>query len=508
MGLYNQFVKDRNAEEKYEKAKAYVAEHPEAKMPPAPVMKSRDRIEDFQKIPELLKDLETHLNDVKEPIQTFKSVTELASAVRAAMEKDIKVDEKAQKNYKIFREAMADGLKVVYQDNDWIIGVPETYEASSHFKKPVTDWCTAYPEKYEEYMSVYGGKYYIHLNRHTGDLYQLYAESEQFKDASDNEIDRQTFIAQNPHLKRFYDKIIVTRPPSTWFLCSEKPSTNFVRKAIRLYTSAVDIAFIVLYINANKNDYKNVIDSSDFANLLLWFKYYGADERYDAGNYIIRIVQMVYFFDDTIEAPKLCDDYLRGQLIFKDRNVEDINSYTVANKVITSLLLKNYNEHELDATNITDMLEGKSDTYAINLINAGHDKPKALEKSKRVQNYLLNEFGDGLGATACYEESILRGAETAFATDFKRAFDTKYIVKESLEFGSDGLKYKIPSNDYLEFVASTINIDYPARIATEDLVEFLYGHHELTNIFSVPYGGWSGFDEEIWVDACKNSTSS
>ena len=194
LDLYNLFVKDRLAEEKYEKAKAYVEQHPEAKMPPAPVQKSIDKIEDFQKLPDLLSKFVKLAKDIKQPITNFKSVADLASAVRASEEQNIQVDEKAETNYQIFRDAISDGLKVVYQDNDWVIGVPETYEASSHFKDPVTDWCTAYPDMYERYMEEYGGKYYIHLNKHTGDLYQMHFESDQFKDASDAEIDKYAFI--------------------------------------------------------------------------------------------------------------------------------------------------------------------------------------------------------------------------------------------------------------------------------------------------------------------------
>ena len=158
LDLYNLFVKDRLAEEKYEKAKVYVEQHPEAKMPPAPVQKSIDKIEDFQKLPDLLSKFVKLAKDIKQPITNFKSVADLASAVRASEEQNIQVDEKAETNYQIFRDAMSDGLKVVYQDNDWVIGIPETYEASSHFKDPVTDWCTAYPDMYERYMEEYGGK--------------------------------------------------------------------------------------------------------------------------------------------------------------------------------------------------------------------------------------------------------------------------------------------------------------------------------------------------------------
>ena len=224
LDLYNLFVKDRLAEEKYEKAKAYVAQHPEAKMPPAPTQKSIDKIEDFQKLPDLLSKFVKLVKDIKQPITNFKSVADLASAVRASEEKDISVDEKAQANYKIFREAKTDGLKVVYQDNDWVIGIPETYEASAHFKKPVTDWCTAYPDMYEEYLNKFGGKYYIHLNKHTGELYQLHVESNQFKDASDAEIDRVKFAKENPQLKAFYDKIIPMKYYQFWPLHSKAPT--------------------------------------------------------------------------------------------------------------------------------------------------------------------------------------------------------------------------------------------------------------------------------------------
>ena len=224
LDLYNLFVKDRLAEEKYEKAKAYVAQHPEAKMPPKPSQKSIDKIEDFQKLPDLLSKFVKLAKDIKQPITNFKSVADLASAIRASEEKDISVDEKAEANYKIFPDAITDGLKVVYQDNDWVIGIPETYEASSHFKKPVTDWCTAYPDMYKRYLGIYGGKYYIHLNKNTGELYQLHVESDQFKDASDKEIDRYKFTKENPQLKSFYDKIIPMKYPSFWVMHNKEPS--------------------------------------------------------------------------------------------------------------------------------------------------------------------------------------------------------------------------------------------------------------------------------------------
>jgi hypothetical protein len=201
-------------------------------MPPAPVQKSIDKIEDFQKLPDLLSKFVKLAKDIKQPITNFKSVSDLASAVRSASEKDITVDEKALSNYKVFREAMTDGLKIVYQDNDWVIGVPETYEASSHFKEPVTNWCTAYPDMYEEYLDEFGGEYYIHLNKHTGDLYQLHIETNQFKDASDVEIDRVKFAKENPQLKAFYDKIIPMKYYQFWALLDKQPTEEEQIRAV------------------------------------------------------------------------------------------------------------------------------------------------------------------------------------------------------------------------------------------------------------------------------------
>ncbi len=240
LDLYNLFVKDRLAEEKYEQAKEYVAQHPEAKMPPTPIKKSIDKIEDFQKLPDLLSKFVKLAKDIKQPITNFKSVSELASAVRSASEKDITVDEKALSNYKVFREAITDGLKVVYQDNDWVIGVPETYEASSHFKDPVTNWCTAYPDMYKEYLDEFGGKYYIHLNKHTGELYQLHAESNQFKDASDYEINRGEFAEENPQLKAFYDKIIPMSYYRFWQLHNKIPTEAEQLAAVTKDVRALD----------------------------------------------------------------------------------------------------------------------------------------------------------------------------------------------------------------------------------------------------------------------------
>ena len=232
--LWRNYKTDEQKEKKYQKAVAYKQEHPDAQLPPKPEKMSQDKIEDFEKIRDFLLVLKDNLKLIKGDMSHFKSVADLASFVRGIKEKDISVDKRAMKNYKVFRDAMNDGLEVVYNGPNFIIGVPTTYKASSHFKDPITDWCTAYPEKYDYYLKN-GGKYYIHLNKHTGDLYQIHYESGQFKDASDREIDKEEFISDYPELKLVYDKILPMDKYNWWILHNRQPTEQELIAAVKKY---------------------------------------------------------------------------------------------------------------------------------------------------------------------------------------------------------------------------------------------------------------------------------
>ncbi len=239
-GLYRQFKTDDQNEKKYQKAVEYQKEHPGAALPSKPQPLSQDKIEDFEKIKDLLDILKDRVNLKTFDMNQFKSVADLATYVRNIKNKDIPVDKKAEESYKVFRAAIDDGLEVVYDGPNFVIGVPTTYEASSHFKKPVTDWCTAYPEMYDRYLKEYGGKYYIHLNKHTGDLYQAHYESDQFKDASDNEIDKREFIEKYPELKNFYDKIWNMNRANWWVLHNRKPTEKVQLAAVKRNGYAIE----------------------------------------------------------------------------------------------------------------------------------------------------------------------------------------------------------------------------------------------------------------------------
>ena len=491
LDLYNLFVKDRLAEEKYEKAKAYVAQHPEAKMPPAPVQKSFDKIEDFQKLPGLLSKFVKLAKDIKQPINSFKSVADLASAVRASEEKDITVDEKALSNYKVFREAMTDGLKVVYQDNDWVIGVPETYEASSHFKEPVTNWCTAYPDMYEWYMGKFGGKYYIHLNKHTGELYQLHAESKQFKDASDREINVLKLVSKYPQLKQFYrEKLpalaLVDMPELVGvkdILDSQKDGDiSDILDKIRQMPDMVDKLKSLLDYNTNDGDY--------FIE--------------DKGSVIEFGVKNADMYGDMVDdAIAKFIQSLLDETIFEVLTDMGIDAST--DEVFGAFDDNKLSDYYLSRTDLHDLNKGNFDEYIYTLTENGMSDDEAQKISEQIVDYLDTSFDDGLDVFSAYDRCKETGIYNDIRDTIVSGLECKYLKKEDFDVGSGAIVYKIPKEDFNMMVARAMSVADDGDISPIDFTCQLYQYryeYEAHHMITEPYYGWDGFDLETWEAEC------
>ena len=97
----------------------------------------------------------------------------------------------------------ANDFDIVFKSPEWVIAVPNTYEAS-HKLGENTDWCTAgykYNDGrgyYNNYLNRFGGKYFINFDLRSGEhingidypfkRYQYHFESNQFMDADDNPV--------------------------------------------------------------------------------------------------------------------------------------------------------------------------------------------------------------------------------------------------------------------------------------------------------------------------------
>ena len=489
LDLYNLFVKDRLAEEKYEKAKAYVAQHPEAKMPPAPVQKSIDKIEDFQKLPGLLSKFVKLAKDIKQPINSFKSVADLASAVRASEEKDVQVDEKAEANYKVFREAMSDGLKVVYQDNDWVIGIPETYEASSYFKDPVTDWCTAYPDMYEQYMEDYGGKYYIHLNKHTGELYQLHAESNQFKDASDREINVLKLVSQYPQLKQFYREKL---PALALIAMPELVGVKDILDSQKVGDIS-DILDKIRQMPAMVDKLKSLLD-------------------YDTGDYFIEDKGSVIEFGvkNADMYGDMVDDAIAKfiQSLLDDTLFEDIMEMGIdasTDEVFGAFDDNKLSDYYLSGTDLQDLSSGNFDEYISTLTENGMSDDEAQKISEQIADYLDTSFGDGFGVFSAYDSCKETGIYDDIRGTIASGLECKYLKQEDFDAGSGAIVYKIPKDDFNIMVARAMSVADDGDISPIDFTCQLYQYryeYEAHHMITEPYYGWDGFDSETWEAEC------
>lgn len=93
--------------------------------------------------------------------------------------------------------------KKVYEDDTWVVVVPQTKEASCYYGAG-TQWCTAAKEY--NYFDSYNkeGKLYININKKTKKKFQFHVESSQFMDETDSQIDLRDFFKGNVELKKFY----------------------------------------------------------------------------------------------------------------------------------------------------------------------------------------------------------------------------------------------------------------------------------------------------------------
>lgn len=105
---------------------------------------------------------------------------------------------------KMVDSSLANDFDIVYKSNEWIVAVPNTYEAECQLAEGM-HWCTANAfgnglRYYNQYLNDYGGKYYVNIDLREGETskdngkeypytrYQFHFESNQFMDQHDDPI--------------------------------------------------------------------------------------------------------------------------------------------------------------------------------------------------------------------------------------------------------------------------------------------------------------------------------
>lgn len=110
------------------------------------------------------------------------------------------------------------GADKVYEDEQWVIFVPHTWEASCYYGKG-TRWCTAYDSR-DDYFNQYNsqGPLYININRQTKEKWQFHFGTKTFCDAEDNSIDIDDMLgSMSKGVREFYqDKVHSEVTQRTW----------------------------------------------------------------------------------------------------------------------------------------------------------------------------------------------------------------------------------------------------------------------------------------------------
>lgn len=115
---------------------------------------------------------------------------------------------------------LANDFDIVFNEDNWVIAVPNTYEADCKLGEN-TRWCTAGGRSsfadgryyYDRYLSDSGGKYYVNFDMSEGESrygkdypftrYQFHFESNQFMDSDDDEVELSE-IGMPKSAKEFY----------------------------------------------------------------------------------------------------------------------------------------------------------------------------------------------------------------------------------------------------------------------------------------------------------------
>lgn len=165
-------------------------------------MSKRLKLEDLYKAKTYLSYFVKYNNVIdNKDINTYKSLNDLYSVVSNFIENP---DQATSKQDAIRK--LKEGAEKVYEDNEWLVIIPHTEEASCYYGKG-TQWCTA-ADKSSNMFDYYNeqGNLYINIDKTTHEKYQFHFETDSFMDETDSPIENPIFktIGFNDNILEWY----------------------------------------------------------------------------------------------------------------------------------------------------------------------------------------------------------------------------------------------------------------------------------------------------------------
>ena len=150
-------------------------------------------------IPELKKALTTYninKSQITTPISGIKSLSDLIAIISNYTD-DFKATRQLSKGEQT--------LEKVYEDADWVVYIPHTYEASRKIGGD-TSWCTASSDSSYFNMYTKDGPLYVNIRKSDGSKYQFHFDSRRFMNADDEKVSiRELGLSEG--LVKFYETV-------------------------------------------------------------------------------------------------------------------------------------------------------------------------------------------------------------------------------------------------------------------------------------------------------------
>ena len=488
--------------------------------------------EDADKLPNLLKQYDMLKSKIKKPITDFKSIPELYQAIDAITNEGVPQDKKAMERYYIFKNAEKKGLKIIYNDKDWIIGIPETFESSKMFGG-VTNWCTTSSEGryYNHYLNQYGGQYYILLDKETGELFQFHFESNQFMNEHDHQIDMYNFTREEPKICEFLNSY------------KNKMNKNISEEDV--YNEKLDKMI---------KDFEEISSSTDKIKRQILYMNYVKELNIEGenitGQFDLNTLSPIVYSDgrDDISLETVCG-ILTDFYSNYDFGDMDLNSYSYQERDWNDIaeeygiekynwdkicdIYREYNDIDEDIPEeICDII--RDDFYNdTGLLGFLHDCSYSGTEREAYDD-IIKQFKDELPMTGPIVEDV-DGLYADFKIDKDDLWKIFYVQTMHNDTDIPNLetvlnrkpKEKFEDPEQLSFLPEELKADWFKNWVKESDDEDYYGEHEdedwlyiwrvingkcrlddgTYGSFAInePYYGWDGFDDDYFKEGCTSA---
>ena len=450
----------------------------------APIRLPEVTNEDRYKITQSLKKYDNYKEEIGKPLDAFKTLPELDAAISDVEERGVPAEKLARQRLGIFKDAMKKGLKRVYEDGKWIVGIPETHESSKMFGDE-TSWCTTSNGGYYEHYSSQG-PLFINLNKDNGKLYQFHFQSESFMDEHDSTYrwedggDIDGFFSENPFLEHFYK--------------------DYVRHE-------EDPKKIVESIVNNKDRLNDIFDN--VYNL-------GFDGNYITGTMDVDQIDPIYRDRDTVSfsfiSKMLSGDWFEAFDYYGDN--ETFESLTYYDTTFNSEIKKISEKGGIDLTNIkwSEIMEilrtdGEEETENF-----------TVEEARELYVKMNNDFYDDASIWNVFGDCKRNGAAEEAYNDITSDLINNLPLDPSEPFNNSDLNICIPYEDLIDMCSISGNrIDIESDKTWYDRLHVnldfsngwlyaWYSSNKSEKSFGIyePRYGWDGFDDSQWRYAISN----